>query len=183
MKTSSMYSEFCSHHPVQCAPPGVCILRYLLRSASSLCFCNPVASKGMVNQVFSCAGACWVHHSGPPSSLTPLPEAQRLPVEPRVEPPAAVSFPFPVFFFFFLMLRLAGTARPPSKTNWWVKSEYTQNILYSQVTSLCCPSRELWSDRYEAWRLMWGQNGGPCCTKWAYRKDMVYSVFAHIFER
>lgn len=98
--------------PVQCAPPGVCILRYLLRPASGPCLCIQCPQREWSIRSFHVP-----EHVGfitvPPSSLTPLPEAQQWPGEPRVAPPDAVSFPFPVFFF--KMLWLAGTAQPASK--------------------------------------------------------------------
>lgn len=59
------------------------------------------------------------------SQCPPLPEAQRLPVEPRVAPPAAVSFPFPVFFKCYDWLEPNSRQANKLMTQTWAHSEHT----------------------------------------------------------
>ena len=121
-RTSSLYSEFC--FSPMCSPWSMHLMIFVATCQRPVSL-HPVASKGKINRVFSCAGACWVHHSAP---LLPDPTPRlRLPVEPWVAPPAAVSFPFPVYFFILCYgwLELHGHQANILMSQIWIYSEHT----------------------------------------------------------
>lgn len=150
-----------------------------------------VASKGMVNQAFHVP-----RPSAPrPPSASPKAPSSVVPVETRVAPPAAVSSPCPGFQNALLHCGLLDhTTR--NQTNWWVRSENTQNTLCSQATSLCCRSQDLWSSWNEVWKLMWVRSWGNgekmisvvlktlICKEWLFsgRKEGIFSYWCGILK-
>lgn len=94
---------------------------------------HPVASKGMVNQAFSCAEACWACST---ALLTPLrlPEGSQLSGASRKLwfcTPCCCVILMPWFFFFFFLL-CCGSLDSTTKQTDESKCEHTQNTLYSQ---------------------------------------------------
>lgn len=118
---------------------------------------HPVASKGMVNQAFHVP-----RHVGLFTALlTPL----RLPEGSQLSGASRNPGCYPLLLchhhaLVFKTPSYAVARWTTNQTNWWVKSERTQNILYSQATWLCCWSGDVWSSWYEVWKLIWLSSGG-----------------------
>lgn len=115
--------------------PGVSLLQSspsLLWPASGLRLCIQSPQREWSTRPFMCRGMLDSSQRSSPPSASPKAPSSVVPVETRVAPPAAVSSPCPGFQNALLCCgSLDHTAA--NQTNWWVKSEHTQNILYSQA--------------------------------------------------